>query len=180
MEFEFVCARQVDDEFFVLVGFYSAEFVIEVDDGKDDAEFGAKLPQKAQERNGIRAARDSDAHAIAGFQELESADVIQNFVCQGVHEDIVQRPRTGDMRHNSLMEGKLIDVDRVGRTVDPIPKHVGVDALVCPAEQSSADLNFVHGLWEDLPGFARPPGRGHLHPITPKTGVIGTPGSGPT
>lgn len=80
-----MCAREVGDEFLVLVGFGGAQFVIEVDDGKDNAEFGAKLPQKAQQRDRIRSAGDGDAQAIAGLQQLEPTGVIQNLLCQRMH-----------------------------------------------------------------------------------------------
>lgn len=67
MKFEFVGAGELGDEFFVLVGFGAAEFVVEVNDGQDDAEFVAEFKEQAQEADGVGAPRDSDANAIAGI-----------------------------------------------------------------------------------------------------------------
>jgi hypothetical protein len=42
---------------------------------ENDAKFGAKFEKNSQKPNGIGSARNSDADAVAGLEELETPDV---------------------------------------------------------------------------------------------------------
>ena len=98
MKFELVCTREVGDKFFVLVGFSTAQRVIEVNDGQYDAEFVPKLEQQAKQTDRVGPSGNRNADAITSLQQVESADVIEGFLRERVHEDIVQPGLPGDRR----------------------------------------------------------------------------------
>ena len=90
MEHELVFAREVRDEGFIFVGLEAAEFVVEVDDGENDTQLGAKLQQKPKQRNGIRASRNRDADSVAGLQQFKRPDVGKDSLREVMHRDMVQ------------------------------------------------------------------------------------------
>ena len=54
------------DKFFIGVRSFAAEFVIEVDDGKNDAEFFVEFEEKKKERDGVSSSGDGDADTLSG------------------------------------------------------------------------------------------------------------------
>jgi hypothetical protein len=65
---------QFGDEFFVRVGGLATEFMIEMNDAEYNAEFFSQFDQQEQHRHRIGAARNANAHAIAGLQQAASAN----------------------------------------------------------------------------------------------------------
>ncbi len=93
MEFEVVLLSQVSDEFLVLEGLGSAQLVIEMSNGKHNAQFGAQFKKDSQKSNGIRSTRYSQSDPVTGLQQIQSPDVVEDFARERVHGTIVQ-PRT--------------------------------------------------------------------------------------
>jgi hypothetical protein len=69
------------DEFFVGVGGFTAELVIEVDDAGNETEFRPEFGEKTQQGDGIGAARNGDADAFAGME----ADAGSKLKSQGLN-----------------------------------------------------------------------------------------------
>ncbi len=78
MKFEIVLAGEIGDELLVFVGLRPAQFVVEVDDGKNDPEFVPQLKQKPEERYRVDASGDSNADPISGVEELVALNVLEN------------------------------------------------------------------------------------------------------
>jgi hypothetical protein len=74
---------QVRDEGLIRVGLLAAQSMIEVCDGKYDAQFWSQVPQNLQQGNRVRATRYSDGHTIAGADESSLADITQNRLKHG-------------------------------------------------------------------------------------------------
>jgi hypothetical protein len=68
VEFQVVRASQVCGELLVCVGFGGAQFVIEVDDRRDDTKFVAQFEQQTKECNGIDPAGNGHADTISSAQ----------------------------------------------------------------------------------------------------------------
>jgi hypothetical protein len=60
-----------------------AKTVVEMDDGEAQGEFGAEFEQNVEEADGIRAAGDRDAEAVAGLEELVAGDGLADTVKKG-------------------------------------------------------------------------------------------------
>ena len=56
---------QFRDKYFVRIGSFAAQFVIEVHHTENDAQFPAQLQQQQQQRHGIRPARHRHSNAVA-------------------------------------------------------------------------------------------------------------------
>src|ERR1700685_1930412 len=74
IKFQPVLASRSLNEHLIRVGVSTAQFVIEMNDGKDDAEFVTKFEQQAQERDRIDSAGNRDAHTVSGLQEFVAPD----------------------------------------------------------------------------------------------------------
>ena len=68
-EWEVKLCGEFGDEFFVGVGGAATEFVIEVDDGEDNAEFLAQFEEEKKESDGIGTTGNGDADAGAGAED---------------------------------------------------------------------------------------------------------------
>ena len=88
-----VLAGKLVDEGFVLIGFGAAELVVEVDNGKHQADFGADFEKKAKKCYRIRASRNGDPRTVASLEQFEPADVLEEFVCERMHGNMVQPVR---------------------------------------------------------------------------------------
>ena len=84
VEFQVEVAGKVAHEPLVGIGIGAADFVVEVDDGKDNSEFGARFQQQAQQRDRIGAAGNRHADAISGPDQAVMADVAEDAVEHGV------------------------------------------------------------------------------------------------
>src|SRR5580698_6445745 len=80
---------EAGDELGVGVGVGSAELVVEVNNGKNNTDFRAKLEQQAKQCDRIAAAGDSHAHAVSGFQESMFANVGEDGGGDGLHSNMV-------------------------------------------------------------------------------------------
>jgi hypothetical protein len=67
-ELQGVLGGEIGDEFFVGVGSAPAQFVIEVDDGENEAKFFAQFEEEMEESDGIGAAGNGDPDALAGAE----------------------------------------------------------------------------------------------------------------
>ena len=77
MQFETMRPAEVFDEALVGVGLFSAELMVDVRDGEHDAQFAAQLQQQEQERDRVRAARDSGGDAVSGLDQGLLADCFE-------------------------------------------------------------------------------------------------------
>jgi len=87
---ELVLARQAGDKFLVRVRLRPTQLVVEVNYHQDNPEFLAEFEQKAQQRNGIHAARNRHTDAVPGVEQLLPPDVIPEVLREVVHVTIVQ------------------------------------------------------------------------------------------
>jgi hypothetical protein len=90
MERELMFARKLGDESFLFVGLGASEFVVEMNDGEDDAQLGAEFQQETKQRHGICSAGDGEPDAVAGLQQLERADMVEELLREVMHRDMVQ------------------------------------------------------------------------------------------
>jgi hypothetical protein len=75
IKFQPVGAGQACDERLIRFGFNSAQFVIEMNDGEDEAEFVAKFEKQSQERDRIDPAGNRNADTVAGMENVFAAGV---------------------------------------------------------------------------------------------------------
>jgi hypothetical protein len=87
---EFVPTGEFCDKLLVGIRFRATQLVIEMDDRKHDSQFAPQFQKKAEERDGVRAARNGYTHALAGMQQVVPPDGFQRFMRQFVHATIVQ------------------------------------------------------------------------------------------
>ena len=94
VEFQVESGGEGAHELLVGIGIGAADLVIEVDDGEDNAEFGARFQQQAQQRDRIGAAGNRHANAISGPHQAVMADVAEDAVEHGANRTGV-RSREG-------------------------------------------------------------------------------------
>ena len=70
IKLQIMFARQTPDELLVRVRFRPAQFVIEVNNRKDNPQLAAQLQQQPKQGDRINSAGDSDADAIPSTQQL--------------------------------------------------------------------------------------------------------------
>ena len=63
--------------------------VIEVDDGKYDANLGPQFEQQAKQRNRVGTSRNGSAYAVPGFQKRVFADIGEDGGGEGLHRNMV-------------------------------------------------------------------------------------------
>jgi hypothetical protein len=85
-----VLLSQSSDEPFVFLGFSSAQFVIEMNHRKNNANFLAQFEHQTKQRDRVRPARNRDANAIPGPQKLVFPNVAKYSLLQAPHGNIVQ------------------------------------------------------------------------------------------
>ena len=78
MQFEVVGLREFADKLLVGVGGLAANLVIEVSEGKDQAEFGAELEHEPQQRDRVGSAGNGNGGAVSGTEQGVAADVHQH------------------------------------------------------------------------------------------------------
>ena len=84
VEFQVEAAGKLAHELLIGIGIGAADFVIEVNNGEDNSEFGARFQQQAQQRDRIGAAGNRHADAISGPDQAVMADVAEDAVEHGV------------------------------------------------------------------------------------------------
>lgn len=89
-EWEIVCVREFGDERFVGVGLVATNAVMEVNDGKNQAELVAEFEHGAEKGDGVGATGDGKAETVSGMEEIVLRDVCREG-CK--HGDIVARER---------------------------------------------------------------------------------------
>ena len=75
IKFQSVLASQDLNKRLICIGFRSAQFVIEMKGGKDDAEFVTKFKQQTEERDRIDSAGNRDTHTVSGVEKFLAPDV---------------------------------------------------------------------------------------------------------
>ena len=70
MKSQFVLRSQVRHKFFVRVGSFPAQFVIEMHDAQDDSQLSAQFQQQEQQRDRVGSARNSYANTFAWAHKL--------------------------------------------------------------------------------------------------------------
>jgi hypothetical protein len=80
---------KICDKLCVGIGVGSAELVIEVDDGKYDANLGPQFEQQAKQRNRVGTSRNGSAYAVPGFQKRVFADIGEDGCGEGLHRNMV-------------------------------------------------------------------------------------------
>ena len=81
---------QLCDEPFIFVRRSSTQLVIEMNYGKNNANFLAQLQQQTKQRDRVRPARNGDPDAITRFQELVLPNIFKYRLRQSLHGNIVQ------------------------------------------------------------------------------------------
>jgi hypothetical protein len=81
--------RQIRDELLVPIRLRPAQFVIEMNDRKDNSQLAPQLQQQPQQRNRINPTGNGNAGTISGFQEFLPPDMGKHVLCQGMHGNIV-------------------------------------------------------------------------------------------
>ena len=82
MKLEFVFRGQLGDKIFIRVGSLASQFVIEVRHARNNSELLAQFQQQQKQRHRICAARNCDAHTLAGARKLLRFDVLQQLLAQ--------------------------------------------------------------------------------------------------
>jgi len=90
VQFQLVAPGEFHDETFVRIRLGSTQFVIEMNQRKDDAEFAAQIEKEAQQGDGIRPARHRYANSVPGLKELMLANVGENGLREHRHDNMVQ------------------------------------------------------------------------------------------
>ena len=103
---EIVLPRQISHESLIGVRLFPAQFVIEMNDGKDDPKFAPQLKEQPQQPNRINPAGNGNSNAIPGTQQI-MPNVRQQAQCKGVHENMVQQDSCGDSRLRRSGRAKL-------------------------------------------------------------------------
>jgi hypothetical protein len=85
-----IFASQIRDEFLIDIRLRSPQLVVEMNNGKDDAEFVLQLQQQPQKRDGINAAGNGHAHTIPGTQHFLPPNVRKQALSQRMHGIMVQ------------------------------------------------------------------------------------------
>jgi hypothetical protein len=80
---------KVGDELCVGVGSGSAELVIEMDDGENNANFGAEVEDQTKECDRVGASGNGNAHTVSGFQQRVLADIGEDGGGKGLHRNMV-------------------------------------------------------------------------------------------
>jgi hypothetical protein len=144
LSFELVFAGEARDEGFLLVGLRTSQFVVEVNDREHYAELGTEFEEKAEKGNRVGASGDGHSHALAGMEEFAAADVVEEFVRQGMHGNMVQPVRTGGC------------LDDLGRSESGICHQIGYHRNRLPSFRVFQRLS-EHGIGEEgLISQARP------------------------
>jgi len=63
------------NEFFVVLGFLTAQAVIEMNDREYDSQFRAEFQQNSQHRDGISATRNGDADTVSRAEKILFANI---------------------------------------------------------------------------------------------------------
>jgi hypothetical protein len=87
VKFQPMGSGQVGDELLVGVGCGTAQFVVEMNYGEHDAKFGAQFKQESKQANRIRSAGNSHADAVSGRDQFLTPNVVQDLVCQRMHQE---------------------------------------------------------------------------------------------
>jgi hypothetical protein len=77
MKLEIMLARQRRHEFLIRLRLRPAQFVIEVNNRKDNSQLAPQLQQHSQQRNRIYPSGNGHAHAIPSLQQFLSSNVRQ-------------------------------------------------------------------------------------------------------
>ncbi len=106
VKLEIVSASQSRDERLIRIRLRPAQFVIEMNNRKDNAQLAPQLQQQAQERHRINPTGDGDADAIPSPQQFLPPKIGKHALRQGMHGNMVHRrlmtasaqPATGTAR----------------------------------------------------------------------------------
>jgi hypothetical protein len=90
MQWKLVLAGEGSNELGIRIRVGSTKLMIEVNYGKDNAEFTAEFQQKPQQTDGISAPGNGHTDAVSGLEQALLPDVLQKLASKIVHENIVQ------------------------------------------------------------------------------------------
>ena len=99
-KFQLVLRRKFRNEFLVGLRSSSAQFVIEVHHAQDATQLLAQFKEQMQQGNGIRAAGNGNAQALAGAQQIGALQENQEALCE-----IIPPGRSVAMRFSLHWEG---------------------------------------------------------------------------
>lgn len=94
-EFQIILTRQIRDELLVAIRLRTAQLVIEMNNRENDTQLAPQFEHQPQQRNRINPARNGDANALSGVQQLLPPNMSKEALRERMHWNMLAQPYVG-------------------------------------------------------------------------------------